>query len=347
MTAHSEAAPFRQDAALGEIMSALDDKNCTTAAADSALSLGLRYAALGMHVGPAHHITPAGICSCWEGGRCGKPGKHPTSEGWQQRATIDPEAIQAARARNPHANLFVATGRLCDVLDIDLPDLDAWQRQTGIVLPPTWHQRTGSGNHQLFFRARSGVGNRVKVPALPATDTRGVGGLAIVPPSRNARGAYSWIVAPWSCELAEWPAELLALVRPAPRPAPSLAPVPEGYSRVAPAWLHRLADDGAAAGERNAKLFWLACRCRALGLDEGEALAVLWRYGQNCSPAMDPGEVRRTWESSARHQGYEAARRLAPVICRQSNTMPAPERRPGTVLPPPTRRPGLVLEVRP
>jgi Bifunctional DNA primase/polymerase, N-terminal len=292
----------------------------------------LRYAEIGIRVGPAHSVNARGECTCQLGRECPSAGKHPSFKNWQQLASNDVDDLVDEWAGYGRCNVFGAAGQIFDALDIDMPDLDVWMVKTGFALPRTWHQRTGTGNHQLMFQAAPGVGSRVKVPSLPATDTRGLGGLVILPPSRNAKGEYAWIVAPWECELAPWPPEVLAAVKPPPRPAPSLAPRPEGLQRAIPGWLHRIADEGATEGQRNTKAFWVACRCRALGLDEGDALRVLWRFGQNCNPRMEQREIDRTWVSSARHQGYEPPRRLTQATRRPSVILTAPERRPSVVV---------------
>jgi putative DNA primase/helicase len=82
------------------------------------------------------------------------------------------------------------------------------------ALPQTPRSRTGSGGQHYFFRwpASGTITNRQDHLGLPI-DVRGEGGLAVVPPSRNANGPYVWEVAPWDVALAEAPDWLIAWCR--------------------------------------------------------------------------------------------------------------------------------------
>ena len=273
------------------------------------LAWAIWYAALGIPLVPGHEVLPGGACSCQDGPRCGSAGKHPRITGWQQTATTDPTQIRAWWRQWPSANPMTATGRLFDVLDRDCPDHEAWQAQTGFTIPNTWNWRTGSGGSQFAFQPALGLGNAVK--RVPFADTRAKGGLAVLPPSRNRKGAYAWITPPGSVPLAPWPADLLAALTPPSMPPPSLAPRPAGIVTTIPASLTRWAERGAALGQQTHAAFWLACRLRQHGADEHEGWAILERFAAACVPPADLTKLARIWRDSSKYQGYEPGRELA------------------------------------
>lgn len=120
-------------------------------------------------------------------------------------------------ARRP--NMGMIAGTCSDdifVVDLDVhkkPQAAEWWR---VLLemnhtrePETWHQVTGGGGRQLFFRAPPGW--RPPVNATPiGVDIRGQTGFAILPPSRHDSGReYDWAPghAPWDIDCAvapEW-----------------------------------------------------------------------------------------------------------------------------------------------
>jgi hypothetical protein len=208
------------------------------------------------------HTIRGGHCTCGHGD-CSSPGKHPRCTGWQQAATTDPATITRLWQRFPGTNIGVLTG---DILALDsdarhggadsLADLE---RQHG-ALPLTPHSHTGGGGDHYLFRAESPVGNKVNVAR--GLDIRGVGGFIVVPPSLHGSGRrYAWDVAAHveDTPLAPAPPWLMALCAQDTQPAPG-SPEDE---------LHLV------LGERNDRLFRLACGWRRKGIGAAALLDML------------------------------------------------------------------------
>ena len=97
----------------------------------------------------------------------------------------------------PDANIGYDCGRsgTC-VLDVDIKDGKDGRPALAMLelmhgeLPPTRMQRTPSGGLQYIFRGI--LPNTVGVLA-PGLDTRGPGGMVLLPPSRTLKGRYEWL----------------------------------------------------------------------------------------------------------------------------------------------------------
>jgi hypothetical protein len=166
---------------------------------DTLLTWALWYAELDWPIFPAHTPTAQG-CSCLHTATCTSPGKHPRLTGWQKRATTDPAMIQKWWGEMwPTANVALATGHTCWVLDVDCAaavrgdlTLEALTHTHG-PLPETPLVHSGGGGFHHFFQLPTTgiIGNAVKF--LPGLDTRGEGGLIVLPPSQHASGRpYMW-----------------------------------------------------------------------------------------------------------------------------------------------------------
>lgn len=133
-------------------------------------------------------------------------------QGWEQRATRDPERIRRCWARRPY-NIGVATGP-SGLVVVDLDQLkhgqrlpDRWRtlgvdhgervlaqlaRGQGQPLPDTYTVITPSGGKHLYFRHPAGeVELRNSCGTLgPLIDTRAHGGYVVAPGSVTPQGAY-------------------------------------------------------------------------------------------------------------------------------------------------------------
>jgi hypothetical protein len=150
-------------------------------------------------------------------------------------ATTDLVQIETWWSRWPNANIGLACGTSCWVLDADYagwltdkPDgadtIAALQRRFG-RLPETVRQYTGGQGWQWLFKPDARIRNGVKV--LPGLDTRAAGGYAVVPPSLHPSGRhYHWIAAPGEVEIAAAPEWLLSLLEPVAEPEIVAAPRP-------------------------------------------------------------------------------------------------------------------------
>jgi Bifunctional DNA primase/polymerase, N-terminal len=204
-------------------------------------------------------------------------------------ATCDAGVVRSWWAQCPTANIGLACGVNCWVLDVDGEEgkatLAGLQARHG-TLPPTVASLTGSGGWHLFFALPSGRVVRNSVRRLgPGLDTRSLGGYVVLPPSIHPSGrpyAFAPGTEPWAVGLASAPAWLLDLLDPPPPLRPIVVPAVgsfglSGNGRYALAALRRGVERvaRAATGARNetlnAEAFSLA-RFAATGELDREAL---------------------------------------------------------------------------
>ncbi|MCX5049336.1 bifunctional DNA primase/polymerase [Streptomyces sp. NBC_00474] len=187
---------------------------------------------------------------------------------WEQRATTDPDRIQAAWSRAPF-NVGIATGpsRLV-VVDLDLPKdnsssdapsgaatFAALCERAGHAVPDTYRTRTASGGEHLYFTAPDGVRLTNTAGTVgELVDTRAWGGYVVAAGSFTPAGAYEALSGPVAAPLPAW---LQSILEPAPRApqAPSVAVA--GQSR-------RYADVALASETRNVASAQLGAREAAL-----------------------------------------------------------------------------------
>ncbi|MFB7323635.1 bifunctional DNA primase/polymerase [Streptomyces sp. NPDC056190] len=195
---------------------------------------------------------------------------------WEDRATNDPDRIQAAWSHAPY-NVGIATGpsRLV-VVDLDRPKaksssgapcgattFQALCERAGHAVPDTYRTRTASGGEHLYFTAPHGLrlGNTAGTIA-PLVDTRAWGGYVVAAGSTTPAGQYE---APYDRLAAPLPAWLQTILQPVPKASEAPSGVVAGQSRrYADVALTNEARNVATAqvGERETKLFRAA---RALG----------------------------------------------------------------------------------
>ncbi|GAA4828346.1 bifunctional DNA primase/polymerase [Saccharopolyspora rosea] len=148
-------------------------------------------------------------------------------QGWEQRATSDPERIRRCWARRPY-NIGLATGP-SGLVVVDLDQLkpgqqlaDRWRtlgvdhgervlaqlaRGQGQPLPDTYTVTTPSGGQHLYFRhpAEPGVELRNTSGTVgPLIDTRAHGGYVVAPGSITPQGAYELYDDTPPAELPGW-----------------------------------------------------------------------------------------------------------------------------------------------
>ncbi|MGW7514757.1 bifunctional DNA primase/polymerase [Streptomyces sp. NPDC054796] len=205
-------------------------------------------------------------------GECGLPG-HGVYD-----ASTDPDTIRALFAAAPWATGYgIACGRpplYLIGLDLDvkhgtdpLAALDRLTETHGFTVPETTTVLTPSGGRHLWLRGSAGatVPNSAGRVA-PGIDVRGLGGYLVGPGSVTVRGTYR--LAPGSLTRAPAPAPpaLLDLLAP---PPPAARPPRTTHDVGDTALVHFVR--GAAVGQRNARLFWAACRAYESG--RGDALS--------------------------------------------------------------------------
>lgn len=216
-------------------------------------------------------------------------------------ATLDRNKISGWADKHPTANLGLATGHRCFVVDLDL-DKDgpeSWDRLRSPYgrLPETWEVATGSGGRHIYYgmpdfpvlNSRGKVGMGI--------DVRGVGGYVVVPPSIHpeTKKAYEWdgLKEIEDLPIASAPAWLLDLIRSSQNgPAKQAASLPSQISE----------------GSRNDTLFRMAAKLRRSGLSPEEIYAALCKANEaRCSPSLPNTEVRRIADSAGRYRPAPAA----------------------------------------
>ncbi|MDJ1136192.1 bifunctional DNA primase/polymerase [Streptomyces iconiensis] len=196
-------------------------------------------------------------------------------------ASSDPARIRALFAAAPWATGYgIACGQAplhLIGLDLDVKHgTDPWRALDrlaeihGFAIPPTTTVLTPSGGRHLWLRGQRDV----RVPnsagrVAAGIDVRGHGGYLVGPGSVTVRGTYRLAPGSLSQAPAPVPDALLALLLPPPRPQPPTGHVPYDETGPGTALVHFVR--GAPVGQRNARLFWAACRAYETG--RGEALA--------------------------------------------------------------------------
>jgi hypothetical protein len=163
--------------------------------------------------------------------------KRPTFSDWTNVATTDPDRI-ARWYNGTNHGVGIVTGQASGifVLDVDIADgkpgidtLAALQVEHG-HFPTTVKAKTGSGGLHYYFRWPTDgtvvVTNGGRLG--PGLDVRGEGGQVVAAPTVHPNGErYAWWPnrGPADIDVADAPAWLLELLRPAEPTVPTLAPV--------------------------------------------------------------------------------------------------------------------------
>lgn len=280
----------------------------TGASGDARLELGAAALFLAEHVGPVFPLGPRS-----------KVPLIPKAKGGNGclDATRDLDQVAAWWQRCPAANIGLACGAACWVLDVDtdkggdatLTDLEDVHRW----LPEGPASVTGSGGMHILFAASDRVSNSVKRLGA-GLDTRSAGGYIVAPPSiHDVTGQrYAWLSGrePWAVELPAAPAWILELLDP-PKAAPDPCAARVRHTgRYVETAIDRELDHVATAGTggRNNALFRAAAKLGRFVLS-GEASAAvigpeLVQAGVRAGLSMH--EAQRT-----AHSGIAAALREA------------------------------------
>lgn len=130
----------------------------------------------------------------------------------------DAEEIESWWADNPNYNIGIITGKLSNILAIDLDKYKPeYSEETVLQYIPdsieTVVDRSPRGGEHLYFQYPEDADLTINADALPAVDYRGEGGYILAPPSIFEGKASEWIVAPNGKPLACAPAALLRLLK--------------------------------------------------------------------------------------------------------------------------------------
>jgi hypothetical protein len=216
----------------------------------------LAYAAVGLAVFP-----------------CAPGGKQPLTERGYRDATTGARRIRGWWAWQPEANIGIATGHGLDVLDIDVhAGGDGYRilerlHRSNLVPGALAAVRTPSGGTHLYFPSDPDRPQRTWSRGTMHVDFRGTGGYVLAPPStvtdRRRSAGYTILTLnahPRPVD-GERIRELLTPIRPrVTTPRSDAARLDAGGLAH---WL-----GGAVEGNRNASLFWAACRLAEHGIDE-------------------------------------------------------------------------------
>ncbi|MGO1664848.1 MAG: bifunctional DNA primase/polymerase [Micrococcaceae bacterium] len=227
-----------------------------------------------------------------------------TAHGFKD-ATTNPAQIDAWWGRHPDANIGIPTGGSIEVLDVDVhatgtgyPILRTLRRE-GLI--GGWGQavRSPSGGLHLYYPADPDVARGSWSRGRAHVDFRGTGGYIIAPPSTvtTDRGdlRYETIAHGRSPRPVDADAirELLT-----PQPEQTHHPANPAVLRERPveqlaAWVAALPE-----GNRNAGLFWAACRLAEAGLPVPDTFALLEPAAIDAG--LEPREITATIRSAHR-----------------------------------------------
>jgi hypothetical protein len=204
-------------------------------------------------------------------------------------ASTDPAVIRAWWEQWPDANLAVATGAPGpDVLDVDQrDDGDGWAafnrlKRAGLLAAARAIVRTPGGGLHAYF---AGTGQRCGSLPRHHLDFKAQGGYVIAPPSAVGGRAYELLGHRPGTAALDWQTAR-RLLEPAAIPRrPGRGASAAGLA----AWVERLAE-----GDRNAGLYWAACRAAESGLDPGPLVTAAMRAG------LPEAEAARTVASAGR-----------------------------------------------
>jgi hypothetical protein len=198
----------------GQMDLPLDPRSAADAPPPSCLDEALRYAAdLNWFVFPSPPNTKE---------KKSYLSKRQTGANWGMTKKAD--EIRADWKHHPLANVGVPTGSVNQFWVLEADTLEGGHDHDGVAalaklveihgpLPETRRAESPSGSkHWCFQLPKTGAPVRnstSEIPGYPGIDTRGEGGMVIVPPSVRNGGAYRWIS---EAPIAEAPDWLLALV---------------------------------------------------------------------------------------------------------------------------------------
>jgi len=213
-----------------------------------------------------------------------------------QRRIASAAEIDAWYRAQPDANVAVVTGRLSDLVVIDVDPRHGGEASLARLqaghgpLPVTAEVATGGGGRHLYF-AHPPFELHNRAGLAPGVDLRGDGGCVVAPPSRHAGGRpYAWVAGRSPDEIA--PATLPRCFLPAP------AAARPGHS---PAYWRTLVQQGVGEGRRNETLASLTGHLLWHGVDGDVALELLLAWNRlRCRPPLPDDEVAQVVQSIAR-----------------------------------------------
>jgi uncharacterized protein YdaU (DUF1376 family) len=245
------------------------------------MTSALKYAQRGLYVFPLYEPAPdLNGWSCRKGQNCTGVGKHPRTPTGFKDASRDEEQIIKWWTRNPNANIGIATGKVSNVVVVDIDDrsggpdtLDALLLEVGQSLPMTLTAVTGNGIHYYFLAPEQPL--RSQNGALGSgIDLKADGGYVVAPPSLHPSGKNYEFIDP-DAEIAPLPRWIVAY----------LGGGPQNVSHVSE-------ETDIPEGHRNTTLTSIAGTLRQHGAELSEVLPTLLEHNKNyCKPPLPEYEV--------------------------------------------------------
>jgi hypothetical protein len=228
--------------------------------------------------------------------------KRPTCPHGFLDASRDPSVVRALWRAHHGPLIGVPTGAATGifVLDVDTAKHDTaveWLERHAAYLPETRSHRTQSGGIHLLFKHRPGLRNTQAKLAI-GIDTRADGGYVLWWPAAIEHGHHRAPLA----ELPDWLVKALTPPMPETRPASQRPKTPD----AAKAKIEGIVGAVAAAreGQRNALVYWGACRLSELVkqavIGHGDAIALAVEAARQAG--LSPKEAQRTVASAFRGQ---------------------------------------------
>ena len=252
----------------------------------------LRYATAGWRVYPVERGTKKALFT-----------------GWQTSATTEPDLIARHWRREPYPNLGLICGESFAVFDIEAEHLRAFFAYLdagGYILPETPVSSTGRGGLHLYVKPLADVPTtrKLRLGGVHIGEWKTTGGV-VAPPSTTVV-LYRWLWWPADPTPAEAPPWLVALIAEPAHAEPAHAGPddrvterPTDPASALDALACAVRDE--PAGNRNAILFWAACRSVEEGLPADIAEAVLGRAAG--AAGLPEAEARATIHSAFRREG--------------------------------------------
>ncbi len=258
---------------------------------DRFMLAALALADNGFSVFPMHRpLGPDAGCSCNKPS-CSAIGKHPVIRGGFNASSLDPKKIRAWWGKHPQANIGIATGRVSNLLVIDVDfgnggdaSFDALLENAGQLWPETLSATTGNGVHYYFRLPDAEVQSSAGLLGR-GIDVRAERGCVVAPPSLHRCGrSYAFVEA--GQPILRAPDWLMSRI--------------QGSSPCDLALTHGAAH--VPLGSRNDELTRYAGKLRATGHDWERIYELLLDHNDvNCSPPLAHSEVLAISRSVAKY----------------------------------------------
>jgi len=221
-------------------------------------------------------------------------------ESWQKYQNEQATEQQIIKWWNmyPDANVGIVTGKISDLLVIDVDSREALQalkdhlsdvKTPVAVTPKGWH---------YYFRNSDNVKNMVKF--IKGCDVRAEGGYVVAPPSVNDKGQfYKWRVSTEEVRPARLPGSLMKLLD---HDKQSKSPMREIMK-------------GVADGERNVSAAKLAGMLFGRGMPREFVLATLQGWNEKLSnPPLEDREIRTVVDSIAKAEARKRQQQAKEIL---------------------------------